>query len=134
MPYSPKLAWSATAEYEFDLTGGIQGQVGGAFRWVGDRVTDTTERQRITAPGDPSTILQEVLTPPVELDSYSVLDLGAGIRRCACALRPDVDDVTDERAWSSVGTAASALTGALAHLNGAPVQPRAPGVEFGSRF
>lgn len=134
MPYSPKLAWSATAEYQFDLAGGIQGQVGGVFRWVGDRVNDTTERQRVTAPGDPSTILQEVLTPPVELDSYSVLDLYAGVGKGGWSLRTYVNNVTDKRAWSSVGAAASALTGVLAHLNGVPIQPRTFGVEFDYRF
>src|SRR3546814_11239544 len=67
MPYSPKLAWSATAEYLFDV-GSMQGQVGAVYRWVGDRVNDTTERQRVTAPGDPSTILDEQITAPMELD------------------------------------------------------------------
>src|SRR3546814_16921021 len=61
MPYSPKLAWSATAEYLFDV-GSMQGQVCAVLRWVGDRVNDTTERQRVTAPGDPSTILDEQIT------------------------------------------------------------------------
>src|SRR5690606_11235191 len=77
MPYIPKLAWSATAEYQFDLAGGTQGQVGAALRWVGDRVNDTTERQRVTAPGDPTTILDEQITAPVKLDSYRALDVYA---------------------------------------------------------
>src|SRR3546814_8104586 len=45
MPYSPKLAWSATAEYLLDV-GSMQGQVGAVYRWVGDRVNDPTQRQR----------------------------------------------------------------------------------------
>src|SRR5690606_24421875 len=134
MPYSPKLAWSATAEYQFDLAAGIQGQVGGVLRWVDERVSDTTERQRITAPGDPSTILQEVLTPPVELDSYSVVDLYAGIEKGAWSVRTFLRNVTDERAWSSVSPAASALTGAVAHINAVPIQPRTFGLEFDYRF
>lgn len=133
MPYVPKLAWSATAEYLFDV-GSLQGQVGAALRWVGDRVNDTTERQSITAPGDPSTVLQEVITPPTELDSYRSLDLYAGIEKERWALRAYVNNVTDERAWSSITPAASALTGALVQVHAVPIQPRTIGLEFDLRF
>ncbi|WP_417471708.1 TonB-dependent receptor [Luteimonas mephitis] len=134
MPYIPKLAWSATAEYQFDLAGGTQGQVGAALRWVGDRVNDTTERQRITAPGDPSTILDEQITPPVKLDSYRALDVYAGIGKGGWSLRAYANNVTDERAWSSVTPAASALTGATVHNAAVPIQPRTFGLEFDYRF
>src|SRR3546814_1487422 len=110
MPYSPKLAWSATAEYLFDV-GSMQGQVGAVLRWVGDRVNDTTERQRVTAPGDPSTILDEQITPPVELNSYSALALSAGLGKGAWSMRPYVNNVADDRPWASVTPAASALHG-----------------------
>ncbi|HEY9541858.1 MAG TPA: TonB-dependent receptor, partial [Luteimonas sp.] len=133
MPYSPKLAWSATAEYLFDV-GSMQGQVGAVLRWVGDRVNDTTERQRVTAPGDPSTILDEQITPPVELNSYSALDLYAGIGKGAWSLRAYVNNVADERAWSSVSPAASALTGAVVQVGAVPIQPRMFGIEFDYRF
>ena len=134
MPYSPKLAWSATAEYLFDFAG-MQGQVGAVFRWVGDRVNDTTERQRITAPGDPSTILAEdQITAPTELDSYGALDLYAGIGKGAWSLRAYVNNVADERAWSSVTPAASALTGAVVQVGAVPIQPRMFGLEFDYRF
>ncbi|HBK45059.1 MAG TPA: hypothetical protein DDZ67_01210, partial [Xanthomonadaceae bacterium] len=67
MPYVPRLSWSATAEYAFATAGGLNGQVGAALRWVGERLNDTTERQRVTAPGDASVVLQEIVTPPLEL-------------------------------------------------------------------
>jgi iron complex outermembrane recepter protein len=134
MPYVPRLAWSATAEYVFDLAGGMQGQVGGAFRWVGDRFNDTTERQRITLPGDPATILDEQITAPVELESYRALDVYAGIGKGGWVVRAYVNNVTDERAYSSLATSASALTGALAQYNAVPIQPRMYGVEFDYRF
>ncbi|MDQ2701413.1 MAG: TonB-dependent receptor [Pseudomonadota bacterium] len=133
MPYVPKLAWSATAEYLFDI-GEVQGQVGAALRGVGDRLNDTTERQRITAQGDPSTILQEVLTRPIEIDSYRALDVYAGIEKGAWSLRAYVNNVTDERAWSLVTPANSALTGVTAHLSAVPIQPRTFGLEFDYRF
>ena len=133
MPYVPKLAWAATGEYLFDV-GSMQGQVGAALRWVGDRVNDTTERQRITAPGDPSTVLQEVVTPPVELDSYHALDVYAGIENGGWSVRAYINNVTDERAWSSISPAASALTGVLSHLSAVPIQPRTYGLELDYRF
>lgn len=133
MPYVPELAWSATAEYAFEF-GAAHGQVGAAFRSVGDRVTDTTERQRITAPGDPSTVLQEEVTAPVEVDSYRALDLYAGIGKGGWELRAYINNVSDERAYSSISPAASALTGGVVQLGAVPIQPRTFGIEFDYRF
>src|SRR3546814_10927570 len=90
----------------------MQGQVGAVYRWVGDRVNDTTERQRVTAPGDPSTILDEQITAPMELDSYGALDLYAGFGTDAWSVRAYVNNVADERAWSSVRPAARPPPGA----------------------
>src|SRR3546814_9754073 len=81
-----------------------------------DLVNDTTERQRVTAPGDPSTILDEQITAPMELDSYGALDLYAGFGKDAWSVRAYVNNVADERAWSSVSPAASALTGAVVQI------------------
>src|SRR5690606_31487721 len=33
MPYSPKLSWTATAEYAFSSATGFNGQVGAVLRW-----------------------------------------------------------------------------------------------------
>ncbi|MCD9033005.1 TonB-dependent receptor [Luteimonas sp. Y-2-2-4F] len=134
MPYVPKLSWSATAEYAFATAGGLDGQVGAALRWVGDRVNDTTERQRLTAPGDPSTVLGEEVTPPLELDSYRALDLYAGIGRERWSLRAYVNNVTGEDGWSSITPIDGALTGARGHLSAVPIQPRTFGLEFDYRF
>ena len=134
MPYLPKLAWSATAEYLFDFAGGAYGQVGAAFRWVGERVNTTTQRQRITPPGDPSTILQETVTAPVGLDAYRAIDVYAGIGKGGWALRAYVNNVTDERAYSSIGSISSALTGTLVQLSAVPIQPRTFGIELDYRF
>jgi iron complex outermembrane recepter protein len=134
MPYTPKLSWSATAEYAFATSTGLNGQVGAALRWVGDRLNDTTERQRVTAPGDPSTILQEEITLPLELDSYRSLDLYAGIGKGNWGVRAFVNNVTGETGYSSMTLAAGALTGAPSHLAAVPIQPRTVGLEFDFRF
>lgn len=133
LPYVPKLAWSATAEYLFDI-GRAQGQVGALLRGMGERLNDTTERQRITMPGDASTVLDEVLTPPIEIDGYHAVDLYAGIEWDNWSLRAYVNNVTDERAWSTISPIASALTGVTDHWNGVPIQPRTFGLEVDYRF
>jgi iron complex outermembrane receptor protein len=134
LPYIPEWSWSAVAEYAFSLSGGYAGQVGGALRWVGDRVNDTTERQLVTAAGDPSTVLQETITPPLEIGSYSALDLYAGIGRNNWGLRAYVNNVTGEKAWSSIAPIDSQLTGARVQLAAVPIQPRTFGVELDFRF
>lgn len=135
MPYTPKLSWAATAEYAFSTATGIDGQVGAALRWVGDRLNDTTERQRLTAPGDPSTILvPDDITAPLELDSYRSLDLYAGIGKGNWGVRAFVNNVTGEKGYSSMTLVAGALTGAPSHLSAVPVQPRTFGLEFDFRF
>jgi outer membrane receptor protein involved in Fe transport len=135
MPYVPKLAWSATAEYGFTFAGGTTGQVGAALRWVGERVNDTTERLQVTAPGDPSTLLApDDVTEPLELGAYQSLDVYAGIGRGGWSFRAYINNVTDERGWSSLSPATGALSGVTAHLSAVPIQPRTVGVEVDYRF
>ncbi|MDR7193951.1 TonB-dependent receptor [Luteimonas terrae] len=134
MPYVPTLSWAATAEYAFMTAQGLSGQVGGVLRFTGDRLNDTTERQRITAPGDPSTVLQEDVTAPLRLDSYRALDLYAGVGRERWELRAYVSNVTGEGGFSSMTPAAGALSGTVAYLAAVPIQPRTFGVEFDVRF
>jgi outer membrane receptor protein involved in Fe transport len=134
MPYVPELSWALTTEYAFATSSGFNGQVGAALRGVGDRVNDTTERQRITAPGDPSTVLQEEITAPVELDSYQALDLYAGIGKGNWELRVYANNVTNEGAWSSLTALASAFGGPNVQMAAVPIRPRTFGIEFDYRF
>src|SRR3546814_16693893 len=50
MPYSPKLAWAATAEYLFAV-GSMRGPVGAGDTRDGGRGSAPTEHQRVTGPG-----------------------------------------------------------------------------------
>lgn len=134
MPNVPKWSWSATGDYAFSLGQGLNGRLGGSLRWVGDRVGGTTERQRVTAPGDPSTVLQETLTPPLALGSYHALDLYARIGRGQWELRAYVNNVTGEGGWSTLSAVDSQVTGARSHLVGVPIQPRTFGLELDFRF
>jgi iron complex outermembrane recepter protein len=135
MPYTPKLSWTATAEYAFSTATGFDGQIGAALRWAGERLNDTTERLRITAPGDPDTLLApDDITLPLRLDSYRSLDLYAGVGKGNWGVRAFVNNVTGEKAYSSMALVAGALTGAPSHIGAVPIQPRTFGLEFDFRF
>src|SRR5690606_41814503 len=124
---------AAAAGYWFD-TGGPGGRVGGLRRGLGEGLADPTGRQRVTVPGDGSTVLDEVLTPPIEIDGYHAVDLYAGIEWDHWSLRAYVNNVTDERAWSTISPISSALTGVTDHWSGVPIQPRTFGLEVDYRF
>jgi iron complex outermembrane recepter protein len=135
MPYSPRLSWTATAEYAFATAGGFSGQVGAALRGVGERLNDTTERQRVTAAGDPGTLLApDEITAPLELDSYRALDLYAGIGKGSWELRVYANNITGEQAWSTLAPLEGALSGNRSHLVAVPIQPRTYGLEIDFRF
>jgi outer membrane receptor protein involved in Fe transport len=135
MPYVPKLSWALTTEYAYTTQGGFNGQVGAALRGMGTRLNDTTELQRITAPGDPSTLLAEdQITPPLELDSYRALDLYAGIGKGGWELRVYANNITNEGAWSSLAPLNGALSGTPVQVVGVPIRPRTFGIEFDYRF
>lgn len=134
LPYVPKLSWALTTEYALTSNSGMNGQVGAALRGVGSRVNDTTERQLITASGDPSTVLEDTITSPLQLDSYRTLDLYAGIGRDNWEIRVYVNNVTNEEAWSSLTAVNNEVTGAQVQVTGVPIRPRTFGIELDFRF
>ncbi|MEP6908478.1 MAG: TonB-dependent receptor [Pseudoxanthomonas sp.] len=135
MPYVPKLSWALTTEYAFTTQGGFNGQVGAALRGVGSQLSDTTQLQQITAPGDPSTLLApDEITAPLELKSYRALDLYAGIGKGPWGLRIYANNVTNEKAWSSLSPINSEVTGAPGQVGAVPIRPRTLGIEFDYRF
>ena len=129
------MSWALTSEYAFTTSGGFNGQVGGALRGVGSRLNDTTQLQRITAPGDPSTLLApDEITAPLELESYRALDLYAGIGKGNWELRVYANNVTNEGAWSSLSPLASAFGGPNIQVTAVPIRPRTYGIELDFRF
>ena len=135
IPYVPEWSWTATAEYAFLTDTGLSGHVGGALRWVDDRVNGTTERTRVTPPGDPTTdLVPPDVVAPLTLGSYTALDLYAGIGKGAWEVRVYVNNATGEDGWSSLGMLSSELTGANVQANAVPILPRTFGVEFDVRF
>lgn len=134
MPYVPELSWAATADYSFPIGADWNGHVGGGFRWIDDRVSGTTNRQVVTLPTDPPTVLATTLTPPIDLDSYYSLDVYADASNENWTIRAYVKNLTDERAYTSMIDITNALTGVTSILKAAPIQPRTFGIEVDYRF
>lgn len=121
LPLIPQLSWAGTADYDFDLGGHWTGRVGAGLRWVGDRESALTN----TRPDAP---------PTPRLDSYPTLDLNAGISNDHWSLRGYIKNVTDERAYQSIGASQSQVTGVVAQMLATPILPRTFGLEIDYRF
>lgn len=134
LPYVPKLSASFTADYFFPL-GSWEGNFGGGMRWTGDRVAGTTEQQVVTdGSTTPPTVLATAITPPNSLDSFYALDLHAGVSNDNWSLRAYVKNVTDVRAYTSIGNELNQVTGAIDSRSASPILPRTFGLEFDYRF
>jgi outer membrane receptor protein involved in Fe transport len=114
LPFIPKLAWSANADYSFPLGSSWSGRVGLAYRWVDDRKT--------ALDSDPTAF---------DLDSYGAADINADVGNEHWTISAYARNVTDERSYTIVGTS---LGGQTAHLNATPIQPRTYGLEIDYRF
>ncbi|HWR96225.1 MAG TPA: TonB-dependent receptor [Arenimonas sp.] len=134
MPYVPELSWAATADYSFPIGTDWNGHVGGGIRWIDDRVSGTTNRQVITLPTDPPTVLATTITPPIDLDSYYSFDVYADASNENWTIRAYVKNLTDERAYTSMTDITNALTGVTSVVKAAPIQPRTLGIEVDYRF
>ena len=114
LPYIPEFSGSMTLDYYFPL-GSWNGHAGGSWRWVGDRNTEVGE-------------------DPLALDGYDAIDLNADISNENWTFRLYVRNATDERAYQTVNSVASLVTGVEHHLGAVPIQPRTIGLEFDYRF
>ncbi|HEY5804268.1 MAG TPA: TonB-dependent receptor [Lysobacter sp.] len=135
LPYVPEWSWNATADYYLPLSNGWTAHFGGALRYVGATRNGTTARQDILDPGTtPPTLLMSDVTRPLELDSYTLVDLNAYVSNDNWTFRAFVKNVSDERAYQSIGDITSELTDVTEKLVAAPVQPRTFGIEVDYRF
>ncbi|MGH8236147.1 MAG: TonB-dependent receptor domain-containing protein, partial [Steroidobacteraceae bacterium] len=121
LPFTPELSWSATAEYSFPLGSDWNGQVGGGFRWVDERESGLTNTNPLVFPAP-------------TLDSYNALDLNAALSNDHWTLRAYGKNVTDERAYLTIGAAQSQVTGMTGRLIAASVLPRTWGIGVDYRF
>ncbi|WP_156170562.1 TonB-dependent receptor [Luteimonas sp. FCS-9] len=112
MPLTPRRSWSTTLDYDFDVTAGWRGKVGGGYRYTGDRTGLN---------GYP-------------IEAYESVDLHAELSNMTWTWRLYVRNATDEQSYLSISEWPSALTGEVAQLRGVPLQPRTIGVSFDYRF
>jgi iron complex outermembrane receptor protein len=135
LPYVPEWSWNATADYYWSLSAGWTAHVGGALRYVGARRNGTTLRQEVLDPGTaPPSVLQSDVTPPLELDDYTALDLNASVSNENWTFRAYVKNASDKRGYQTIGDVTSELTEVTEKLIAAPIQPRTIGVEVDYRF
>ena len=134
LPYIPKYSWSATADYYFPVGGGWEGNVGGGLRWVDGRPTATSERQVILTTTTPPEVVDDTITPPIEVDSYTSLDLYVGISNDKWSIRAYLKNATDERAYQTIADKTDALAGEVPFRVGSPIRPRTFGIEVDYRF
>jgi outer membrane receptor protein involved in Fe transport len=135
LPYVPKWSWSGTADYDLPLDNGWMAHFGAAVRYVGDRKNTTTNINEIFFDGtEPPTLLVSTTTLPVDVASYWSLDLSAFVANEHWTLRGYVKNVTDERGYQTIGDVTSAVTGAVAKMIAAPIQPRTFGFEVDYSF
>ena len=122
LPYAPELASTVDVTYEWSVFGDAMAHVGGAWRYVGEQSNGFPGIAGITEGA-----LQ------IELPSYNLLDLRAGVEFDRFSLDLFARNVTDERAVTQFG----GFGGTLPDLpNGSAelVRPRTIGVAPTANF
>jgi iron complex outermembrane receptor protein len=122
LPYAPEWASTLDVTYEWTAFGDNTAHVGGAWRYVGEQSTGF--------PGVGGILFG---AEQIELPSYNILDLRAGVEFDAFSLDVFARNVTDERAVTQFGGFGQTLPDAP---NGSAVlvRPRTIGVSLSARF
>ena len=122
LPYAPEWATTLDVTYEWTAFGDNTAHVGGAWRYVGEQSTGF--------PGVGGILFG---AEQIELPSYNILDLRAGVEFDAFSLDVFARNVTDERAVTQFGGFGQTLPDAP---NGSAVlvRPRTIGVSLSARF
>ena len=117
LPWTPKWAGSATADWVFPVWAEWTGRVGGGIRYAGDSYSSIEHT--------PSAYPQ---------DSYTAIDLNADVSSDRWTVRFYVRNLTDKRVYSNLFGLANAATGEVTQVRGVPLQPRTVGVGFDAKF
>ncbi len=117
LPYIPRWAGSATADYSFPLVNNWTGRVGGGWRYTGHSETAPTS--------SPQALL---------LRSYDALDLNAGVSNDRWTMRLFVKNAANKVAYINELPIMNAATGATTEVRGVPLQPRTVGVGLEAKF
>jgi iron complex outermembrane recepter protein len=114
LPYNPHWSGTASADYSMALTDTTDGSFGFSWRYTGKRHAgfDTDYGQH-------------------RLKAYSQLDVHAGVSFDRMRIDVFARNLTDSRGITDLGTAGSAMNGALA---AGVVRPRSVGLSIGYRY
>ena len=117
LPYVPEWSFGLSGDYQWPVSDSSTAYVGGTLGYTGDRPATFSE----TDPGG----------SVYELDSYTTLNLQAGLEMGRWAFEVYVKNLTDELGETSVGTADTMTSG---WVNLGVLRPRTIGVSAGVRF
>lgn len=125
LPYAPEWASTVDVSYEWPVFGDALAYVGGAWRYVGEQST-----------GFPGVGGFLYGADQIELPSYNLLDLRAGVDFEAFTVALFAKNVTDERAITQFGGFGETLPDVLGEPNGGAVlvRPRTVGVSLTANF
>jgi outer membrane receptor protein involved in Fe transport len=125
LPYAPEWASTLDVSYEWTMFGDSAAHVGGAWRYVGEQSTGFPGAGGVLNGAE-----------QIELPSYNILDLRAGVDFQTFSLELFAKNVTDERAVTQFGGFGDTLPDNVGDPNGAAVlvRPRTIGVSLTARF
>ncbi|HYD86133.1 MAG TPA: TonB-dependent receptor [Vitreimonas sp.] len=125
LPYAPEWASTVDVSYEWTVFGNADAHLGGAWRYVGEQST-----------GFPGVGGFLYGAEQIELPSYNLLDLRAGVDFETFSLELFAKNVTDERAVTQFGGFGETLPDNVGLPNGAAVlvRPRTIGVSLTANF
>jgi iron complex outermembrane recepter protein len=119
LPYSPKVGATLSADYQFPLTGSLDGFLGATFRYVGDRDPDFQS----SAPAG-------YVRP--RLAAYHTFDLRAGVQHEGVEFDVFVKNLNNSGGLTNLRS--GAIDGVSLPLYAAVVQPRTVGVALIAKF
>lgn len=125
LPYAPEWASTLDVAYEWTVFGDSNAYVGGAWRYVGEQSTGF--------PGVGGFLFG---AEQIELPSYNILDLRAGLDFDTFSLGLIARNLTDERAVTQFGGFGETLPDNVGEPNGSAVlvRPRTISVSVSARF
>jgi iron complex outermembrane recepter protein len=123
LPYVPKWTTALDAAYEWDVAANTKAYIGALGSFVGDQFTAYSPYPEFAQ---------------IRLDSYTTLDLRAGIKRARWDAELFVKNATDERGITGLGSNSSANIAALTapgyHQTVFIIQPRTVGLMLTARY
>jgi iron complex outermembrane recepter protein len=121
LPYSPRWSGNLSAQYAFPIHAGLDGYVGAAGTYVGDRFSEFES---------------SAATPRARLPSYTTARLDAGVKWGGWNVSAYVKNITDNKGYLAVTdytTTVSTTTGATGY-GWSLIQPRTVGITASYQF